>query len=466
MMTMNRNNLYVTLFAMACFRQAVVGFLPSLRKIPDRNIRNIHTILSPAKRITNNVTPPEEPRRQKRVNTRVRNIMKLIEWTYGKGDDWTKTKNYIYQASELSLEQVKEVITFLDSLVSKSVSKHILQTTPRILSKPVRSFLRPTADFLLDLWGPSLFEEAMNRNPRLLLSSGVGYTTNRRSSASTTASSQDGDIEKLLIERTSLSSRAVAKLKRTAPYIFGLPPTKVESLLGFLSDLLQHGNSSHKPIPRIVGKLVSSYPFLLNLSAENNLQPRIDFLSTRCGLNVTDVAKLVQSKGGGSILGLSVDKNLKPTVDFLTKLLDNDPVALRKCVLAHPQLLALSISNLQSKVDYFDSLGPSMATRIAFRCPAVFSLSLNENIIPTIDFLSKVWGVVPTDGQLTSITLANYLQEYPNILTLSLVGNIQTTMNFFNRTGYTVLDSDWNLMPGQQRIRGRYIAASLVSVLP
>lgn len=34
-------------------------------------------------------------------------------------------------------------------------------------------------------------------------------------------------------------------------------------------------------------------------------------------------------------------------------------------------------------------------------------------------------------------------------------------MNFFNRTGYTQLDDDWNLKRGSKRIPGRYIAASL-----
>jgi hypothetical protein len=61
--------------------------------------------------------------------------------------------------------------------------------------------------------------------------------------------------------------------------------------------------------------------------------------------------------------------------------------------------------------------------------------------------------------------LAHFLQEYPNVLTLSLVGNIQTTMNFFNRTGYTLLNDDWELVEGQTRICGRYIAASLYNRL-
>jgi hypothetical protein len=42
------------------------------------------------------------------------------------------------------------------------------------------------------------------------------------------------------------------------------------------------------------------------------------------------------------------------------------------------------------------------------------------------------------------------------------LGNLQPTMNFFNRTGYTALDDDWKLVDSSStRIRGRYIASSL-----
>ena len=289
-------------------------------------------------------------------------------------------------------------------------------------------------------------------------------------------------IEEVLNQQAGISGKSLARLKRTAPFVFGLPLDKVTSVLEYLSNLLRRGTIAQKQIPTVVRKLVTNHPFLLNLSVEKNLQPRIEFLSNNCGLNDTDVAKIVQS-AGGSVLGLSVEENLKPTMDFLTTLLQNDRTALRKCILSHPQLLALSIANLQSKADYFDSIGAPLAARIALRCPAVYSLSLVENIVPTIDFLAKVWGLQPpphvsnediTDGTFSSAAaeeathqnlnnegLSQLLQEYPNILTLSLVGNLQTTMNFFNRTGYTLLDDDWSLVEGHARIRGRYIAASL-----
>jgi hypothetical protein len=435
-----------------------VGFLPPL---PTCSNRLANALFAVAKNVS---VPQPQPRPRRRVNTNVRSIMELIETRYGTdGKDWTKTKRYMYHASDkLSLEQVQEVVDFLDSLVSKQASKQIIQTAPRILRKPVDSFLKPTADFLLDLWGPSLFEEAMKRKPQLLLTSGVGYTNSNPKG--------DGDTEEILSELAGFSYQSLKQLKRTSPFVFGLPPTKVRSVLEYLTNILQYGkNLVPDRIPKVLGKLVVAHPYLLNLGVETNLKPRVEFLSTSCGLNVTDVAKLVQSSGG-SVLGLSVNENLKPTMAFLSVLLQNDRSFLRKCILAHPQLLGLSLSNLDSKVEYFSGIGKSLAFRIALRCPAVYSLSLTGNLIPTIEFLAKVWGT-PSDDDETCIiepdcvSLAHFLQEYPNVLTLSVEGNIQPTMNFFNRTGYTALNEEWELVSGQNRIRGRYIAASLYNRL-
>ena len=122
-------------------------------------------------------------------------------------NEWKKTRNYLYHANRshrqiqgsrddgegggdydddgdtLTLQQqVINVVNFLDGRLKlpRQVSKKILQDSPRILRKPVNSFLIPTSDFLLELWGRDLFLLAVERNPALLLSSGVGYTTNRK----------------------------------------------------------------------------------------------------------------------------------------------------------------------------------------------------------------------------------------------------------------------------------------------
>jgi hypothetical protein len=209
-----------------------------------------------------------------------------------------------------------------------------------------------------------------------------------------------------------------------------------------------------------------------------------------------DLAKIVQSSGG-SILGLSVERNLKPTIEYLLEQIyyeqeDNARDLLRKCLLAHPQVLGLGISNLQAKVNFFRSIGESLPGKIATRCPSVLSLSLEQNIKPTVDFLCKAWGVTTSanNASCDNTLLQSMLYEYPNILTLSIEGNLKPTMVFFNKTGYTLLNKEWELVNvfettnttkvatdnssvnktrskdcDSRIIRGRYIAASLYNRL-
>lgn len=134
----------------------------------------------------------------RRVNTRVREIMATIlshvdendnnDKTQGK--EWTKLKNYIYKSKNLTVNQVKEVLDFLTeskvmfcfycgSSLSKfwgpftyvvlylvvafpnnnQLVKSILQSVPRILRKNADTYLRPTCQFLIELYGPDLFLE-------------------------------------------------------------------------------------------------------------------------------------------------------------------------------------------------------------------------------------------------------------------------------------------------------------------
>eukprot|EP00536_Pseudo-nitzschia_multiseries_P007713 jgi/Psemu1/305158/fgenesh1_kg.184_\ len=167
---------------------------------------------------------------------------------------------------------------------------------------------------------------------------------------------------------------------------------------------------------------------------------------------------------------------------------DDPRTMLTKCILRHPQLLGLSIANMKSKVNYFRTIGPFLASRIAKRCPTIYSLNLEQNIVPTIEFLAKVWGMNCPAGLSKEDNTNNdefnaLLYEYPNIITLSVVANLQPTMMFFNKTGYTVLNENWELSlsknassisestnfddkhPTSSRIRGRYIAASLYNRL-
>jgi hypothetical protein len=467
---------------------------------------------------TTSVQLEEEGGRSINNSRRAREMLRFLQARFDKLDastngstanndkkSWTKTQMYLYRAhSRLTWEQLEGVSDFLDARVPPSTARTILQTAPRILRKPVASFLKPTADFLLDLWGPDLFQEAINRNPQLLLSSGVGYTQRQEEA--------DEEIAKILSSTAGLSSKAVLELKRTAPFVFGLSTQKLKYVLGYLLELLYATDhekmgkkrpSKHRKIlaRKTLARIIVTHPHLLNLAVDTNLKPRVEFLQSACGMNATHIAKMVHSSTG-TVLSLSIDEKLKPTLDYLNPFLSSKDL-LRKCLLSHPQILTLSMSNLQSKVQYFseieakddgstatispdddsstsaDSSSSSnlLASRILSRCPAVYSLSLTDNIQPKIDALSKAWGVSKisnengdddsknNDNNNDINLLSHWLQEFPNILTMSLEGNIRPTLNFYNRTQYTVLTDDWELVPGATRISGRYMAASLYNRL-
>ena len=149
---------------------------------------------------------------------------------------------------------------------------------------------------------------------------------------------------------------------------------------------------------------------------------------------------------------------------------------LRKCIWRKcPQILALSIDSLASKVEYYNSLGSNttgvpLASRIAFRHVNVLNMHVADNVVPKLEFLSKVWGVsFPSTGETTDpyrdeddhALLSHLVGDYPDVLALSLEKNLQPTMEFYNQTGYMELGDDWTLQKGGRAIPGNHIVGSL-----
>jgi hypothetical protein len=406
-----------------------------------------------------------------RVNSTVRQHMELLLERLGHGaienEDgsapetaaWKRTRAYLYRTN-LSTRQLEKVLDVLEERLAIPLVRHVIQTSPRILRKHPRTHLAPTLNLLEELFGESLLLEALRRNPDLLLTSGAGY---------------NGDdlelVEFLFQQDLGMKKSELLKLKRSAPFVFQLPLSKILATIAYLSNLLEKGGyqEDEKARKRILVKTILSHPPLLQLSVEANLQPRIEYLRERCDLQATDVCALIKSCSAG-ILGLSVGDNLATKLDALQALLPESG-HLRQCLLRHPQILGLSADNLQGKSEYFRKIDNSLAARILLRSPAVFSLSLENNVNPKIDFLAGVWGIssvqprAPTEKTPSKNPLASLLYEYPSILTLSLEGNLRPTVEFFNKTGYIDLDEDWRVQDGSALLRGRYLAASLYNRL-
>jgi mTERF len=428
-------------------------------------------------------------------NSEVRRWMETLVERVPVQGDWKKTRNYLYRLSHsetgLTVSQIEAVIACLSQELDGQAGlvAHVLQQAPRILRKNTETFTRPTISFLRDLYGQEVFLEAIRRRPDLLLTQGVGYNAGSLQL-----------VEVYLQEDLGMPKSTIKALQNKSPWLFSIKMAQLLSAVDYIRGILERAGCSSGASLTTIRRLFIHRPRIIQLSVENNLQPRLQFLQDRLGLNETNMGVWFQTTNA-ALLGLSVQDNLAPTLDYLEQLVGNK---LKEAVLMHPSLIGLSLYNLQEKVAYFNSVEgidsttlvdgsanintntsssnssqittPStlsssppqsthkqqqryfsrrtqstLATRILQKCPAVYSLSLPNNIQPTIDFLCRVWTGYPmqhaSDSAVTNTQreiLVQKLKEYPTVLTLSLQGNLRPTVQFYNNTGYIQLDEDWN----------------------
>jgi len=324
-----------------------------------------------------------------------------------------------------------------------------------------------------------------------------------------------------------MADKAIEKLKQSSPSVFRLSVEKsIEPVVQFLvstfeDDSLSSSNTLSESINpktrKVIARVVTNNPSLLHLNIESNLLPTVIFLRDNCFLDTVGMANLIKSCPG--VLGLSVEDNLRPTLTFLMKEMGLDPMFsgeevvvvshddeledivktnLKRCLCRHPQILALSLENLKRKVEYFDLIDSisirkktkstdkkqkskqALATRIAISAPSTYSLSLKDNIIPKVQCLANMWSVPYPNSTSDSYSTINYslakrLAEYPPVLTLSLEGNLEPTIQFYNRTGYIKLDGIGETIQEEDTsntssvtneiVRARHLATSLFNRL-
>ena len=486
-------------------------------------------------------------------NINAQAIFKVFEGRYGanmKSKEWSRARRYIYHATSgskvhnkiLNEERIIKVLSYLEqecltsSLSSSStIVPYIIQNIPRILKRNVDTQIKPTVEFLKELYNQNdMFYTAIQRNPNLLLINGVKSLSNtgninrkrKKNSQSRLYFSTD-DSDEMIIDDTittiesylltsnlGLTKNSVGKLREklysstsSISSIFSgediqrsqtIIEERIDPMIQyFLSTIYSNNtissnnnNSEDVNGRKIVGKLISAMPNILTLNLQSNIIPKVEYLQTFCDKsgnenNESNVNFMINIyKKFPSVFGLSLNENIKPTVDLIKHVIEgsvndvlekeceqstqnkriigqNDALPLRKILTQHPQLLGLSQSNLRRKVQYFNSIDYmdytnqtidkgdrlSLAARIMITSPSVYSLSLNNNIIATTEYLAKIWGVRSPSSSCVNTNLpgpklADRLADYPLILTLSLEGNIQPTIHFYNRTGYIHLDED------------------------
>jgi len=452
---------------------------------------------------------------------------------------WEKMRAYIHRATRaktpLTMTQVQSVVQFLLQTTSPSVTCELLRNYPRILRKSAEYKLKPTVQLLQKLYG-NMFYKAIEKNPSLLLVTGVGFETPQNKIRRKNRLGHDDDqdamsVEAFLLNYLGVSTSQVDKLKDNHPKVFQLSMTNnVKPVIDFLQSLC-HAGEDH-PSDKMIQRIITNNPNILSLDVTFNLKPKILFLQDRCGMDDNDIKRVLGKSPG--ILGLSLKDKYEPMIQFLEYIFTStraDAIhhvkehdfrnvtnlaksslksQLRQCLLRHPQLLALSIENLKTKTLYFDTIDylsssgiqmtslsndhqekivqqikfnePSLMSRIASTIPSVLSLSLQQNIIPTVSTLAHAWGspdisrlaeqlalvgikniTVTHTISASSLDLSQMLGEFTGVLSLSLENNIYPTLKFYNQTQYIHLDHKGH--GKNPKLRARYIASSLVNCL-
>lgn len=477
----------------------------------------------------------------------IRELMRLLEETYpsqpsidvkSKRQQWARTRSYLYQyRSNLRLNSssnsssvnksttkkrkrtarnrdpltpthIQQIISFLDTTFPNhpELQAHIIQNTPRILSKhhSIESRLVPTVEFLKELYGDmagsdgtkgSMFFEAIQRNSNLLLVQGVGYvgdygtaaaartnedTTTTISSADNISSSSAAvKVEEYLENTVGISSQGIAKLKKNQPTLFQLSlANKVQPTIEYLMSLLMGRDSSSSSMhmqqsvlpsatakqTKLLQKIVTTHPNLIELDVNSNLKSTAQFLREYCDLTDSELASVIGSNP--SILGLAVDGNLRPKMQLLTNVLvkgsttkkkkqgggggssiaeeesDVQKTALRKTILKHPQILSLSTSNICTKMDYFDDI--DVKSDIDGKSDNISLAARLLTMAPSVYSLSLADNIIPKVDYLAALWgWSSLSNKLCECPLLTLsMDNIQQTLSFYNMTGYIDLPNE------------------------
>jgi hypothetical protein len=374
--------------------------------------------------------------------------MNVLEARYpnATAKEWKKVRNYLYkqkrrtddddgdqkeQQRQLLLlpSQVESVVDFLDS--ASLPTSMIIQQSPRILRSNVATKLRPTYEFLHSLLGgDDTCRRAIERNPDLLLTSQIGYQT----------PDNLGLIEFCLQTDLQWSDQSVATLRRRHPMLFQ------QSVSRFLT-LLQHLRRHHGLSNEHISKLLLKQPTLFQLSIEA-LEERVaavDFLTRTT--TTGEQRRVVFAPANVGILCQSAE-SIRQKVTIVGS------VAASK----HPPILGLSLDNIRSKLDFFATLHPNLASAILTKSPSVMSLKL-ESIQAKVQFLQQeLW-------RNSTIETGLQLSQAPTCLSISLESNLRPTVAFFRTTQYWNHNSSNNDDDGDAApvttITGRHLAASL-----
>merc|ERR1712238_364208 len=135
-------------------------------------------------------------------------------------------------------------------------------------------------------------------------------------------------------------------------------------------------------------KVVLAYPSILLLDLETQIAPVVDFLCDEIGIDDEDVPRLVEAFP--SVLGTSVT-NMEEVFEYLTELEVSEDV-MPSIFFAFPSLLTLDVkTKMVPVVDFLQNIGVSNIGRFITRLPTVLTNSVEKDLVPKWNFLSKVY---------------------------------------------------------------------------
>ena len=167
-------------------------------------------------------------------------------------------------------------------------------------------------------------------------------------------------------------------------------------------------------------KLIQKSPSMLTYSP-TNIEQTTDFFLSECRLSKEEYVKMLMTYP--ACLGLSIENSLRPAIDFF-----RDEIGSNKwkwIVVRYPQIFR-NARGLQPRAKFmYEKLKLKRRadlSQIASKYPPSFWLS-EENIVPKMEFLQQTL-------ELSAGELRDILVTYPQLLGLSLEGNLRPTVEF------------------------------------
>lgn len=211
-----------------------------------------------------------------------------------------------------------------------------------------------------------------------------------------------------------------------------------------------------------VGAVLCKQPSLAWLGVETTLGPAVAFLRDEIGVSAESLAAVAAKNP--SILAMSVS-NLREKRDFFANVVFADapgddslfsgPLETANGVFRkNPTLFALSVKNsIVPKLNFFANelgLGASGAARLVTKSPATFHLSLERNIAPTTTFLATELG-------LGRERAAKLIQSRPTVLAYSIDTKLRPTVAYLTHSFFPTCDAYDAAMLTTYSLRGRIV---------